>query len=153
VIKATGLADPKGSPAIGSGGFTAQINVTGPGRGRSRPVGGLRATTSVAGGDFRDQPGVVVPQGTGLVGGHYLRTQDVTDTGGRAGGDRVAIVYIRQSTLMHVREHTESTTRRYGLAEEAARLGWPVTDIEVIDADLGRVPTPTSWTPIRMPTS
>ena len=38
---------------------------------------------------------------------------------------------------MQVREHTESTTRQYGLAEEAARLGWPVTDIEVIDADLG----------------
>ena len=50
---------------------------------------------------------------------------------------RVAIVYIRQSTLMQVREHTESTARQYGLAEEAARLGWPATDIEVIDADLG----------------
>ena len=50
---------------------------------------------------------------------------------------RVAIVYIRQSTLMQVREHTESTARQYGLAQEAARLGWPATDIEVIDADLG----------------
>jgi DNA invertase Pin-like site-specific DNA recombinase len=50
---------------------------------------------------------------------------------------RVAIVYIRQSTLMQVREHTESTARQYGLAEEAARLGWPAADIEVIDADLG----------------
>src|SRR3954469_18084420 len=48
--------------------------------------------------------------------------------------DRVSIVYIRQSTLMQVREHTESTARQYGLAEEAARLGWPAT---VIDADLG----------------
>jgi DNA invertase Pin-like site-specific DNA recombinase len=51
--------------------------------------------------------------------------------------DRAAIVYIRQSTLMQVREHTESTARQYGLAGEAARLGWPATDIEVIDADLG----------------
>jgi DNA invertase Pin-like site-specific DNA recombinase len=50
---------------------------------------------------------------------------------------RTAIVYIRQSTLMQVREHTESTARQYGLAEEAARLGWPAIDIEVIDADLG----------------
>ena len=50
---------------------------------------------------------------------------------------RTAIVYIRQSTLMQVREHTESTARQYGLAAEAARLGWPATDIEVIDADLG----------------
>jgi hypothetical protein len=50
---------------------------------------------------------------------------------------RVAIVYIRQSTLMQVREHTESTARQYGLVQEAARLGWPAADIEVIDADLG----------------
>jgi DNA invertase Pin-like site-specific DNA recombinase len=38
---------------------------------------------------------------------------------------------------MQVREHTESTARQYGLAQEAARLGWPSADIEVIDADLG----------------
>jgi DNA invertase Pin-like site-specific DNA recombinase len=50
---------------------------------------------------------------------------------------RTAIVYVRQSTLVQVREHTESTARQYGLAEEAARLGWPATDIEVIDGDLG----------------
>jgi DNA invertase Pin-like site-specific DNA recombinase len=50
---------------------------------------------------------------------------------------RKAIVYIRQSTLVQVREHTESTARQYGLAAEAARLGWPAADIEVIDADLG----------------
>jgi DNA invertase Pin-like site-specific DNA recombinase len=50
---------------------------------------------------------------------------------------RAAIVYIRQSTLVQVREHTESTARQYGLAEQAARLGWPGTDIEVIDGDLG----------------
>jgi DNA invertase Pin-like site-specific DNA recombinase len=50
---------------------------------------------------------------------------------------RTAIVYIRQSTLVQVREHTESTARQYGLAGEAARLGWPAADIEVIDGDLG----------------
>ena len=50
---------------------------------------------------------------------------------------RTAIVYIRQSTLVQVREHTESTARQYGLAAEAARLGWPATEIEVIDGDLG----------------
>src|SRR5712691_3581585 len=38
---------------------------------------------------------------------------------------------------MQVREHTESTARQYGLAEMAARLGWPAGGIEVIDADLG----------------
>jgi DNA invertase Pin-like site-specific DNA recombinase len=50
---------------------------------------------------------------------------------------RIAVVYIRQSTLVQVREHTESTARQYALAEEAARLGWAAADIEVIDADLG----------------
>jgi DNA invertase Pin-like site-specific DNA recombinase len=38
--------------------------------------------------------------------------------------ERLAIVYVRQSTLVQVREHTESTARQYALAEEAARLGW-----------------------------
>ncbi|HET6710292.1 recombinase family protein [Amycolatopsis sp.] len=51
--------------------------------------------------------------------------------------ERTALIYIRQSTMAQVREHTESTARQYALAEEAARLGWPATAIEVIDADLG----------------
>ena len=51
--------------------------------------------------------------------------------------DRLAIVYVRQSTLMQVRQHTESTARQYALAEEAARLGWPASAIVTIDADLG----------------
>jgi DNA invertase Pin-like site-specific DNA recombinase len=50
---------------------------------------------------------------------------------------RTAICYIRQSSLMQVREHTESTARQYGLAALAARLGWPAAGIEVIDCDLG----------------
>jgi DNA invertase Pin-like site-specific DNA recombinase len=51
--------------------------------------------------------------------------------------ERAALVYLRQSTLVQVREHTESTARQYGLAGEAARLGWPAARIEVIDCDLG----------------
>ena len=51
--------------------------------------------------------------------------------------ERTAIVYVRQSTLVQVREHTESTLRQYDLAAQAARLGWAGSDIEVIDADLG----------------
>jgi len=51
--------------------------------------------------------------------------------------ERAAIVYVRQSTLVQVREHTESTLRQYDLAGQAARLGWPAAGIEVIDADLG----------------
>lgn len=51
--------------------------------------------------------------------------------------ERTALIYIRQSTMAQVREHTESTARQYALAEEAARLGWPASAVEVIDADLG----------------
>ena len=51
--------------------------------------------------------------------------------------ERAAVVYVRQSTLVQVREHTESTLRQYDLAAQAARLGWAGTAIEVIDADLG----------------
>jgi DNA invertase Pin-like site-specific DNA recombinase len=51
--------------------------------------------------------------------------------------ERLAVVYVRQSTIAQVREHTESTARQYALAEEAARLGWSAARISVIDADLG----------------
>src|SRR3954453_23904700 len=51
--------------------------------------------------------------------------------------DRLAALYLRQSSMAQVREHTESTTRQYGLAEEAVRLGWARTDVVVIDTDLG----------------
>ena len=51
--------------------------------------------------------------------------------------ERAALVYLRQSSMVQVREHTESTMRQYGLAEEAVRLGWPRSDVEVIDTDLG----------------
>src|SRR6266705_1652341 len=51
--------------------------------------------------------------------------------------DRTAVIYLRQSTLIQVREHGESTARQYGLAGEAARLGWAAARIEVIDCDLG----------------
>jgi len=51
--------------------------------------------------------------------------------------ERLAVIYIRQSTLAQVRDHSESTARQYALAEEAVRLGWEPTRIVVIDADLG----------------
>src|SRR6476661_4336282 len=43
--------------------------------------------------------------------------------------DRLAIVYVRQSTLRQVEQHQESTRLQYGWARER---------IEVIDDDLGR---------------
>jgi excisionase family DNA binding protein len=51
--------------------------------------------------------------------------------------DRLAAIYLRQSSMAQLREHTESTTRQYGLAEEAVRLGWARPDVLVIDTDLG----------------
>jgi DNA invertase Pin-like site-specific DNA recombinase len=50
---------------------------------------------------------------------------------------RVAIVYVRQSSLAQVRDNTESTARQYALVDEAVRQGWARSDVEVIDADLG----------------
>jgi DNA invertase Pin-like site-specific DNA recombinase len=50
---------------------------------------------------------------------------------------RLALVYVRQSTLVQVREHTESTARQYGLAAVAIELGWPAASVVVVDADLG----------------
>lgn len=51
--------------------------------------------------------------------------------------DRLAIIYVRQSTPLQVREHPESRARHYALAEEAARLGWEAASIVTIDTDLG----------------
>jgi DNA invertase Pin-like site-specific DNA recombinase len=51
--------------------------------------------------------------------------------------NRMAYVYIRQSTLAQVRFQTESTERQYALQEKAQRLGWPKEAIRVIDEDLG----------------
>ena len=46
---------------------------------------------------------------------------------------RLAYLYIRQSTLRQVLEHTESTVRQYALRERAVALGWPREQIVVID--------------------
>src|SRR5215212_11281579 len=50
---------------------------------------------------------------------------------------RLACLYVRQSTLQQVLEHTESTARQYALRERALALGWPAEHIRVIDQDLG----------------
>ncbi len=50
---------------------------------------------------------------------------------------RVAIVYIRQSTMAQVRFNLESTERQYGLQDKALALGWSQDKIQVIDEDLG----------------
>lgn len=52
--------------------------------------------------------------------------------------EKLAIVYVRQSTPQQVLENRESTARQYALAEYAHLLGWPRERILVIDEDLGR---------------
>jgi DNA invertase Pin-like site-specific DNA recombinase len=51
--------------------------------------------------------------------------------------ERLAVVYLRQSSPKQVRENFRSTERQYGLAEEAARLGWEAERILTVDGDLG----------------
>src|SRR5262249_4743141 len=52
--------------------------------------------------------------------------------------ERLAYVYVRQSTLLQVRENTASTARQYDLAQRAYELGWPRERIEIIDEDQGQ---------------
>lgn len=51
--------------------------------------------------------------------------------------ERLAVVYIRQSTPKHVRLNTESQHKQRALVERACSLGWAAKRITVLDADLG----------------
>jgi DNA invertase Pin-like site-specific DNA recombinase len=51
---------------------------------------------------------------------------------------RLAVVYVRQSTMQQVLEHQESTRLQYGLVRRAVAWGWPEVRVLVIDEDLGR---------------
>jgi DNA invertase Pin-like site-specific DNA recombinase len=51
--------------------------------------------------------------------------------------DRLAVVYVRQSTRQQVLEHTESTRLQYALRDRAVGLGWARSRVVVIDDDLG----------------
>ena len=52
--------------------------------------------------------------------------------------DKLAIVYVRQSSPQQVLENRESTARQYALADYAHVLGWPTERVIVIDEDQGR---------------
>ena len=52
--------------------------------------------------------------------------------------DRLAIVYVRQSTAQQVAENRESTDRQYALVNRAIELGWSPDRILVIDEDQGK---------------
>jgi DNA invertase Pin-like site-specific DNA recombinase len=51
--------------------------------------------------------------------------------------ERLAIVYIRQSSPAQVENHRESTARQYALVEKACQCGWTRQQVIVIDEDLG----------------
>jgi DNA invertase Pin-like site-specific DNA recombinase len=52
--------------------------------------------------------------------------------------DRLAVVYVRQSTMQQVLDHQESTRLQYGLVQRAIALGWSEARVLVIDDDLGQ---------------
>lgn len=52
--------------------------------------------------------------------------------------NRLAIVYVRQSSPQQVLENREFRERQYALAHVAQRLGWPAERIVVIDEEQGQ---------------
>jgi DNA invertase Pin-like site-specific DNA recombinase len=52
--------------------------------------------------------------------------------------ERLAVVYVRQSTRRQVADHGESTRLQYALVERAVALGWEASRVLVIDDDLGK---------------
>ncbi|MCL5994919.1 MAG: recombinase family protein [Chloroflexi bacterium] len=51
---------------------------------------------------------------------------------------RLAYVYVRQSTMKQVEHNRESQLNQYRLVERAQALGWPADRTRVIDSDLGQ---------------
>ncbi len=52
--------------------------------------------------------------------------------------DKLALVYVRQSSPQQVLENRESTARQYALADYARLLGWTAERVIVIDEDQGQ---------------
>jgi hypothetical protein len=52
--------------------------------------------------------------------------------------NKLAVVYIRQSSPQQVVNHRESRERQYALVDHAVSLGWPCERVMVIDEDQGR---------------
>jgi hypothetical protein len=74
------------------------------------------------------QGDLLLAQGSGRQSGKIVRRHQ----------ERLAIVYIRQSTVQQVERHQESTRLQYGLVDRALQYGWARETIVVIDDDLGR---------------
>lgn len=52
--------------------------------------------------------------------------------------ERLAVVYVRQSTPQQIIQHPESARLQYGLVEHAVKLGWERSKVQVIDDDQGK---------------
>ncbi|HVM71061.1 MAG TPA: recombinase family protein [Anaerolineales bacterium] len=52
--------------------------------------------------------------------------------------ERLAYVYIRQSSLRQVEENLESQDLQYQLVNRACGFGWPEAQVQVVDDDLGK---------------
>lgn len=61
--------------------------------------------------------------------------------------ERLACVYVRQSSMSQVRNHGESRRRQMGLTGTAKQLGWTEQRIRVIDEDQGKSGTNTGDRP------
>jgi DNA invertase Pin-like site-specific DNA recombinase len=67
----------------------------------------------------------------------FLEAQRTSQKIGSVHLQRLAVVYVRQSTAQQVLRHEESTRLQYGLVDRARQLGWTEERILVIDDDLG----------------
>ena len=52
--------------------------------------------------------------------------------------ERLAVVYVRQSTAKQVLQNRESQELQYALAQRAQAFGWPESRVLIIDDDLGQ---------------
>ena len=77
---------------------------------------------------------VVVEEGTLSPALPLLRSEKITDRH----LERLALVYIRQSTPQQLLRHQESKEVQYQLRFRAEQLGWSRERVEVIDDDLGQ---------------
>ncbi len=57
---------------------------------------------------------------------------------------RLAVVYVRQSSPKQVRDHQESQINQRALVERALALGWHPARVSVLDGDLGQSGTSTA---------
>lgn len=57
---------------------------------------------------------------------------------------KMAFIYLRQSTMHQVMHNQESTNRQYALEQKALQYGWDQTRIRIMDGDLGQSGNSTS---------